>query len=210
MEPTWRSRYRRPVVAGEPESDVVAVTLRIVRILEELGVPYAVGGSLASSIHGKMRSTGDVDFVADLRPEHVKPFVQALGDQFYVSEARVTQSVAAGASFNIIALEPMFKVDVFVAKDKAFERSQLRRAEAIRVSRSGGERINVSTPEDVIVAKLAWYRRGGEVSDRQWEDVLGVLRVKGGTLDEDYLKSMADEVGVADLLNQAFDDASDD
>lgn len=194
-------------MAGEPASDVVAVTLRVVHLLEELGVRYVIGGSLASSVHGTMRSTGDVDFVVDLRPEHVQPFVRALADEFYLSENRVTQAVEAGGSFNLIALEEVFKVDFFVAKDKPFESAQLSRGQALRVSRNAEERVNVSTPEDVVVAKLMWYRKGGEVSDRQWEDVLGVLRVKAGTLDEAYLMRMAEEVGVIHLLRQALDEA---
>lgn len=195
-------------MAGEPASDVVAVTLRVVRLLEELGVPYVIGGSLASSIHGTLRSTGDVDFVVDMRSEHVQPFVRALADEFYVSESRVKQSVETGGSFNVVALEPMFKVDFFVARDKPFETSQLNRGEALRVSRTAAERVNVSTPEDVVLAKLIWYRKGGEISDRQWQDVLGVLRVKTGSLDEAYLKRMAEEEGVDDLVNQALDEAS--
>lgn len=197
-------------MAGEPDSDVVAVTLRVVRVLEELGVPYVIGGSVASSVHGTMRSTGDVDFVVDLRVEHVLPFVRALGDEFYVSEDRVARSVDAGGSFNIIAIEPMFKVDFFVAKDKAFEASQLSRGRAIRVSRTAEERVNVLTPEDVVLAKLSWYRKGGEVSDRQWQDVLGVLRVKRGTLDDAYLKRMAEELGVLDLLSQSLEEVGTD
>lgn len=66
-----------------------------------------------------------MDFVVDLRPEHVARFVEALGDDFYFSESRVAESVNAGGSFNIIALEEMFKVDVFAVKDKPFELSQL-------------------------------------------------------------------------------------
>lgn len=146
-------------MTGEPASDVVAVTLRVVRLLEELGVPYVIGGSLASSVHGTMRSTGDVDFVVDLKPEHVHPLVRALGHEFYVSENRVVQSVEQGGSFNVIALEQMFKVDFFVAKDKPFESSQLRRGESLRVSRTQKDRVKVSTPEDVVVAKLIWYRK---------------------------------------------------
>ena len=194
-------------MAGEPDSHVVAVTLRVVRLLDELGVRYVIGGSLASSVHGTLRSTGDVDFVVDLRTEHVAPFVRALEGDFYVSETRVTQSVETGRSFNVIALEQMFKVDFFVAKGKRFESSQLSRGEALRVSRTVEERVQVSTPEDVVLAKLMWYRKGGEVSDRQWQDVLGVLRVKAGTLDGAYLERMAEEMGVSDLLAHAVDEA---
>lgn len=177
------------------------------RLLEELGVRYVIGGSLASSVHGTLRSTGDVDFVVDLRPEHVAPFVRALEGDFYVSESHVTQSVETGRSFNVIALEQMFKVDFFVAKGKRFESSQLSRGEALRVSRTVEERVQVSTAEDVVLAKLMWYRKGGEVSDRQWQDVLGVLRVKAGTLDGAYLERMAEEMGVSDLLGHAVDEA---
>ena len=189
---------------SKPEPDVITVTLRVVRILEELGVPYVIGGSLASSIHGTVRSTGDVDFVVDLRPEHVARFVEALGDDFYFSESRVAESVNAGGSFNIIALEEMFKVDVFAVKDKPFELSQLSRRKKVPISRRAARHVFVSTPEDVVLAKLIWYRKGGEVSDRQWEDVLGVLRVQSGMLDEAYMSRMAEEVGVADLLTQTL------
>jgi hypothetical protein len=194
-------------VAGEPESEVVAVTLGVVRLLEELGVSYVIDGSLASSVHGTVRSTADVDFVVDLRPEHVSAFVGALGDEFYFSENRVRESVETGGSFNVIALHQMFKVDFLVAKDKPFESSQLRRGQPLSVSRTEKKRVNVSTPEDVVIAKLIWYRKGGEISDRQWQDVLGVLRVRAGAVDEEYLRRTAQEVGVLDLLTDALHEA---
>ena len=197
-------------MANAPDPEFVSVTFRIARLFEKLGVRYAIGGSLASSVHGIVRSTGDVDIVVDLLPHHVGPFVEAVKEDFYVAEAQVTTAVAAGKSFNLIALDPIFKIDVFVAKDKAFEISQLDRCRALPVSEGSERTLNISSPEDVVLAKLQWYRKGGEVSDRQWQDVLGVLRVQGSALDRDYMQRMAIRVDVADLLAQALSEARGD
>ena len=194
-------------MANAPDPEFISVTFRIVRLLEKLGVRYAIGGSLASSVHGIVRSTGDVDIVVELLPEHVDQFVEAVRADFYVAEAQVTTAVAAGKSFNLIALDPIFKVDIFVAKDKAFEISQLDRRRALAVSQGSARTLYVSSPEDVVLAKLQWYRKGGEVSDRQWQDVLGVLRVQDSALDHDYMQRMATQVDVADLLAQALGEA---
>ena len=204
-------RYsRRPSVANVPEPEFIAVTFRIAQLLEKLGVRYAIGGSVASSVHGIVRSTGDVDIVVDLLPEHVDRFVEAVRGDFYVAEEHVTTAVAGGKSFNLIGLDPIFKVDIFVAKDKPFEISQLDRGRSLAVSadsESSARTLYVSSPEDVVLAKLQWYCKGGEVSDRQWQDVLGVLRVQGSALDRDYMQRMATRVDVADLLAQALSEA---
>ena len=68
-------------------------------------------------------------------------------------------------------------------------------------------RAYVSTAEDIILAKLEWYRQGGEVSDRQWRDILGVLKVQAGRLDSDHLRKWAAELGVADLLMRAMEES---
>ena len=101
----------------------------------------------------------------------------------------------------------MFKVDVFIAKPRAFDRSQLARRQLHLLSEDPERRAYVATAEDIVLSKLEWYRMGGEVSDRQWRDVLGVLKVQGDRLDRDYLRRMATELGVSDLLKQAFGEA---
>jgi hypothetical protein len=108
-------------------TEQIAVTLTVADALEALGVPYAIGGSFASSLHGVIRATMDADLVADLRIEQVAPLAQALGDAFYADEEMMRNAVRQHSSFNLIHLETMFKVDVFVAKPRAFDRSQLAR-----------------------------------------------------------------------------------
>lgn len=65
----------------------------------------------------------------------------------------------------------------------------------------------VQTPEDVILSKLAWYRRGGEVSENQWRDVIGILKVQAERLDIGYLEKWASELAVLDLLEQVRQEA---
>jgi hypothetical protein len=186
----------------------IAVTLLVADALEALRVPYAVGGSLASAVHGVMRATMDADLVADLPIEQVEPLAEALGDAFYADVDMMRSAVLRHTSFNLIHLETMFKVDVFVAKPRAFDRSQLARRQLQVLSEEPERHAYVSSAEDVVLAKLEWYRLGGETSERQWRDVLGVLKVQSGRLDREYMQRMATELGVADLLQGALEEVA--
>lgn len=189
-------------------SKPLATTLRVTAALEELGVPYAIGGSLAAAVHGFSRATVDADVVADLKPDQVSEFVRALADEFYVNEAAVLDAVVQHLSFNLIHLDTMFKVDVFVAKPRPFERSELLRREFHSIDEGGRRGAYVVSAEDVILAKLEWYRLGGGVSERQWRDLLAVIETQGGRLDRAYMREMASTLEVADLLVRALGEAA--
>lgn len=184
--------------------EALGVTLRIVRVLDSLGVPYLVGGSIASSFFGEPRATYDVDIVADLQAEHVAPLIAALRDDFYLDEPAIRDAVRRRSTFNAIHLDTMFKVDVFVAKDDAPTNQELGRRRAYTLPEADGAEIVIASPEDVIVQKLYWYRLGDHVSDRQWSDAMGVLRTRGKKLDLAYMRQLAEQMGVADLLERAL------
>jgi alkanesulfonate monooxygenase SsuD/methylene tetrahydromethanopterin reductase-like flavin-dependent oxidoreductase (luciferase family) len=188
-------------------SEPVAVTLQVTSALESLEIPYVIGGSMASTAHGRIRTTLDVDIVADLKPAHVDALVQALGNAFYVDASAARNAIQRRSSFNLIHLEMMFKVDIFIPQDRAFDRQQLRRGEKQIIGPEPDQTAYVASAEDIVLAKLEWYRLGGEVSERQWRDVLGILEVSGNRLDQDYLRRWGATLNVTDLLERALSEA---
>ncbi len=191
-------------------TDPIEITLWVADILENtLGVPYAIGGSLASAFHGVMRATMDADMVTDLRLHHVAPFIAALEDAFYADEMMIREAVQRRTSFNILHLETMFKVDIFAAKPRPFDSAQLSRRQLSQLGPTVEQSAYVISAEDIVLAKLEWYKRGNQISDRQWRDVIGVLRVQHGQLDCTYLRQMAQELNVLDLLERAWSETDE-
>ena len=186
------------------QNEPVEVTLKVSGVFEKLGIPYLIGGSLASALYGMVRTTQDADLVAEMQLEHVQPFVAALQGEFYVDDEMMAEAIQRNSSFNIIHRETMFKVDVFIPRPRPFLRSQLDRAQKQTFSFETEVSAKFSSPEDTILSKLEWYRMGGEVSERQWRDALGVLKTRAGELDLDYLRKWADELHVDDLLERTM------
>ena len=186
-------------------SDLVAATLPVVEAFERLGVAYYVGGSVASSAYGLPRTTLDVDLVADLKHAHVAPLTEQLQDTYYIDAAMIEDALTRRSSFNVIHFDTMLKVDVFVLKQESYDQTAFRRAHAGSGEQQPGTTPFVlAQPEDVVLHKLLWYRMGDEVSERQWTDVLGVLKVRGEALDLVYMRHWAEALNVADLLQRAL------
>lgn len=190
-------------------TDPIDVALRVARALESVNVEYHLGGSLASSIHGEPRATNDIDLVVDLPPDRVDALADALGPDFAVDRESLLAAARSRASCNVFYLPLFTKVDLFVSPRGAFERSEMRRRRAVPVG-SAGETLYVKSAEDVVLRKLLWFRDGGGRSERQWRDVIQVLRINRGALDERLMMEWADALDIAKLLHKARSEAARD
>jgi hypothetical protein len=188
-------------------NDALEAVNPVVAALRELGVKYYLCGSMASAFFGISRATTDVDLVADLTAANISAFVKLLRQQYYVDEKMIAEAVANNSCFNVIYLPTSFKVDIFVAKKRPYDAAAMDRAnEESLDNESPAAKYSLASAEDTLLAKLEWFRLGDEVSQRQWSDVLGVMKVQGNHLDKAYLRKWAPELGVADLLEKAFDE----
>lgn len=174
--------------------------------LDRTETPFFIGGSVASGAHGLARLTNDIDIMVDLARDRVTEFCEALGAAFYADADVVSRAVTAARPFNLIHLASAYKFDLFPIGNDAFGRSELARRRFTAGTISGLEDIEfpVASPEDTILAKLVWFQKGGGVSDRQWHDILGVLKVQGDRLDRAYLVRWAEKLGVSDLLRDVL------
>ena len=177
----------------------------VAEALEQLGVLYYIGGSVASSAYGLARSTLDVDMVSALRLEHIPQLVATLKDKYYISEDSIAEGIRRKASFNLLHLESALNIDIFITKNRTYDQTAAKRIRADTISvNEDAPQFYLSAPEDVVLAKLEWLKSGGQTSDRQWNDILGVLKVQGVHIDEEYLRLWAGQLGVLDLLERAL------
>jgi len=183
-------------------NDPVRVAVEFALVLEGLEIPYLVGGGVASTLHGEPRATLDVDFAMHLDVGRSDALCRALEPGFYVDREGLREASSSGGHFNVLHRETKIKVDGYARPREGLHAEEIRRAERRPLARGTAE-VRVATAEDVVLQKLRWYRLGDCVSDRQWRDVVGVLKLRGQELDARYMDRWARELELADLLNEA-------
>ncbi len=175
---------------------------RVIEILEEQGITYLLVGSLASGVYGEPRLTHDIDVVVELGADQVTRFCDAFPEaEYYVSRQAAREAVARAGQFNVIHPASGNKIDVMIARQDAWGRSQIsrRRREQILPGRPG----YVAAPEDVIVGKLWYYREGS--SEKHLRDVAAMLQVSGSEIDREYVGRWAQQLGLTEQWQAVLD-----
>jgi len=176
---------------------------RLVDVLDDLGIRYAIGGSVASALYGTVRFTRDADISTEPFSHVADRLYELLKDEFYVSREAMEGALRSHGSFNIIHFETAFKIDLFIHGPSEFEGRLLDRRRMLKLADISRRDVCVVSPEDIVLLKLRWFKQTDCTSERQWNDVLGVLRVQRESLDFDYLTGSAKELGLEGLLERA-------
>lgn len=187
-------------------AELLAATDAIAGVFRRFGISFFVTGSFASGLHGEFRATNDIDLVADIRPTDLGSLIDALSAEFVADEDQARAALATSTSFNLIHRATYLKVDVF-SPGSDFDRTAMTRAEMIVIP-GAIEPLPVATTEDILLAKLRWYRLGGEESEVQRRDIRGLIALNGESLDGAYLERWARALDVADLLVRFWSSAS--
>jgi len=191
------------------KSEISKAVELLIKTLEQLDVQYYIGGSIASSVYGISRATMDVDLVSELKQEHVQLLVKALSGDYFIDENMISDAIKNKASFNLIHLQTMIKIDIFIPTGRNFDKVSLeRRTKDIISDESDSLQVFLCSAEDTILSKLEWFKSGGSVSERQWKDIIGVIKVQGDLLDKEYLKNWAEKLAIADLMERAFNETA--
>lgn len=175
---------------------------RIVRELERAGIAHMVAGSVASAYHGEARSTVAIDLVIDPDRASLERFLGQLDpESTYVSREAALEALRRRGQFNVVFFDVGWKVDLILRKDRPFSEREFARREPAEIA---GVPVFVATAEDTIVAKLEWAQAGE--SERQLRDVVGILQMRAGELDLDYVQHWVDELGLGDVWERAKSD----
>jgi len=168
----------------------------VVETLEELEIPYMIGGSQAAVYYGEPRFTRDVDIVAGLGPVQMPALLARFpAPDFYVSGEAAREAVETRGQFNIIHPASGLKIDIFVNRDTPYDRLRLERRR--RLPLVPGRDAWFARAEDVILYKLIYYREGQ--SELHLRDVSGILRVSGDEIDSRYITEWAERLGLGPL-----------
>lgn len=183
------------------QQDSLTLTQRLHQRFEQIGIAYYLGGGLAAAIWGEPRVTQDADIIFQFQPEQLNLLVAALeADGFYCPPGGVEEvRLGVGKTISITHTQTVDNADLIVMSSEPFEQSQMSRR--IRIDDLGAP-FWVCTAEDIILQKLLWSRRSR--SEKQWRQVLGVLKAQSDCLDYGYLSEWADRLEQTDRLTQAF------
>jgi hypothetical protein len=207
----WRKRwgdllaYRSDFGEELMLEDPICLIKQLAVVFEALDIPYYVSGSVASSLQGEVRFTEDLDLVIAICSEQVSLLINALQEDFYISSVAVEEAIQGlTSSFNVIHLQTTEKADIFLSREDDFSLAKMSRRQWYNVE---GEGFYVCSPEDSILQKLLWMDISMGQSQKQWRDILGVLKLQGESLDFTYLRFWGEQLGIIEQLQKGITEA---
>ncbi len=169
---------------------------KVVSVLERLGIPYLITGSVAAMAFGEPRLTNDIDIVAAIDEKHIRDFLMSFPpDEFYVSEEAAREAILRQEQFNIIHPGSGIKIDVIIKQDTPFDDSRFKRLQRIYPAES--YQANFAAPEDVIIKKMEYYKAGG--SEKHLRDIAGILKISREIVDWDYITKWAERLDLDEV-----------
>ncbi len=168
----------------------------VVDKIEALRIPYFITGSIASMAYGEPRLTNDIDIVADIKDGEIKAFKDLFPESdFYITEEDIKEAIHNHRQFNILHPASGLKIDIIIRKQDLFDEERFRRVKRIEIAQNTGA--NFSSPEDVIIKKMEFYREGG--SDKHLRDIASMLKISGAVLDINYINRWVNKLGLSDI-----------
>ncbi len=188
-------------MTNDPLIDVLTV---VCGHLDEIGVLYAITGSIASSIHGQPYASQDVDICLRMNSDVGTKLAQKVAPRFYASTEAIMEAVRNRGIANLVDTASALKVDLSCLPDSPFFDQVLSRRSKVEFE-PGGPAFWLVSAEDVVLMKLLWRRESR--SSKQWDNALSVVQVQGARLDWPYLRKWATALGVNDDLQQLQEEA---
>lgn len=194
----WAARMRGVLRKGRQDMEDWRVVGKIINVLEDNKIPYAIVGGYSAIYWGRPRFTQDADLLVDLKISQIKLLVDALSNEFVVSPEAIQDAVRNRSEFNLIHQAEVFKTDLWVVANTPYDRQVLERRQ---IGKLGDAEVYYQSPEDTILSKLRWCK-AANFSERQFNDVLGVYEIQERSLDQKYLDHWANVLDVTDLLEK--------
>lgn len=187
--------------------DPIWLVHQLASILNFLNIPYYVSGSVASSLQGEVRFTEDLDIAIEIDPKQVQLLIDVLIQDFYISDVAVYEAIEGVTnSFNVIHLETTEKADIFISRKTDFDLNKMSRRR-LYISDEPAQAFYVCSPEDTILQKLIWLEMADFQSQKQWRDILGVLKLQREKLDWSYLSLWSQNLGIKESLLKAMSES---
>jgi hypothetical protein len=188
--------------------DPIAIAYKIIDKLNLLNIPYYIGGSVASSLQGEIRFTEDIDLIIYLESSQIEIFIETFSSDFYVSDVAVKDAInGVSSSFNLIDFQSLEKADIFISRNDDFSISRMNRRQLYMPEDNREKAFYISTSEDTILQKLVWMKISQNESQKQWRDVLGVIKIQQERLDLQYLGQWSAYLNVTAQLKQALQES---